>query len=276
MKYSTLTESFGESLPAAAPPPANVTVETVLSVRHWTSSLFSFRLTRPQSLRFRSGEFIMVGLMNGSKPILRAYSIASPAWDDELEFYSIKVPDGPLTSRLQLIQPGDRVLLGRKPTGTLVHDALIPGERLYLLSTGTGIAPFASLVRDPETYERFERVILVHTCRTVADLAYGREVVEAAKADPLVGELAQERLQLFNTLTREAFEHTGRITTLMETGALYKALGAPPLSPATDRVMICGSKQVIEDVKALVEKAGLTEGSNAAPGQFVVERAFVG
>lgn len=276
MKHSTLTDSLGEALPAAAQPPANVTVETVLSVRHWTSSLFSFRLTRPQSLRFRSGEFIMVGLMNGSKPILRAYSIASPAWDDELEFYSIKVADGPLTSRLQLIQPGDRVLLGRKPTGTLVHDALIPGERLYLLSTGTGIAPFASLVRDPETYERFERVILVHTCRTAADLAYGQAVVEAAKSDPLVGELAQMRLQLFNTLTREAFEYTGRITTLMETGALYQALGAPPPSPTTDRVMICGSKQVIEDVKALVEKAGLTEGSNAAPGQFVVERAFVG
>lgn len=276
MKHSTLTESLGEALPAAAQPPANVSVETVLSVRHWTSSLFSFRLTRPQSMRFRSGEFVMVGLMNGSRPILRAYSIASPAWDDELEFYSIKVSDGPLTSRLQLIQPGDRVLLGRKPTGTLVHDALVPGERLFLLSTGTGIAPFASLVRDPETYERFERVILVHTCRTAADLAYGQAVVAAAMSDPLVGELAQERLQLFNTLTREAYEHTGRITTLMETGALYQALSAPPLSPATDRVMICGSKQVIEDVKALVAKAGLSEGSNAAPGQFVVERAFVG
>lgn len=276
MKHSTLTETLGEALPVAPQPPANVSVETVLSVRHWTPSLFSFRLTRPQSLRFRSGEFVMVGLMAQPKPILRAYSIASPAWDDELEFYSIKVPDGPLTSRLQLIRPGDPVLLGRKPTGTLVHDALTPGARLYLLSTGTGIAPFASLVRDPETYERFERVILVHTCRTAADLAYGQAVVEAAKADPLVGEVARERLQLFNTLTREAFAQTGRITTLMETGALYQALGAPPLSPASDRVMICGSKLVIEDVKALVETAGLAEGSNAAPGQFVVERAFVG
>jgi ferredoxin--NADP+ reductase len=279
MKHSTLTDTIGEALPVAAPefaPPSSVSVETVLSVKHWTDSLFSFRLTRPASFRFRSGEFVMVGLMNGPKPILRAYSIASPAWDEELEFYSIKVPDGPLTSRLQLIQPGDKVLLGRKPTGTLVHDALTPAKRLYLLSTGTGIAPFASVVRDPETYERFEEVILVHTCRTVSELAYGEDIVNIAKADPLVGELASEKLRLFNSATREDHVHTGRITTLIENGKLFEALGVPPLSRETDRVMICGSKQVLEDLKVLSEKAGLVEGSNAAPGEFVIERAFVG
>jgi ferredoxin--NADP+ reductase len=275
MKHSTLTDTIGEAPPVAAPP-ASVSVETVLSVTHWTDSLFSFRITRPASFRFRSGEFVMLGLMNGAKPILRAYSIASPAWDDELEFYSIKVPDGPLTSRLQLIQPGDTVLLGKKPTGTLVHDALTPAKRLYLLSTGTGIAPFASLVRDPETYERFDEVILAHTCRTVAELAYGEETVRSAKADPLVGDLAREKLRLFNSATRENYAHTCRITSLIGTGAFFEALGLPAFSPETDRVMICGSKLVLEDLKALSEKAGLVEGSNAAPGSFVIERAFVG
>ncbi|GAM97118.1 flavodoxin reductases (ferredoxin-NADPH reductases) family 1 [alpha proteobacterium U9-1i] len=280
MKHSTLTDTIGEALPVAAQvefaPPASVSVETVLSVKHWTDSLFSFRLTRPASFRFRSGEFVMLGLMNGPKPILRAYSIASPAWDEEIEFYSIKVPDGPLTSRLQLIQPGDKVLLGKKPTGTLVHDALTPAKRLYLLSTGTGIAPFASLVRDPETYERFDEVILTHTCRTVAELAYGEEIVRVAKSDPLVGEFATEKLRLFNGATREDYTHTARITTLIENGKLFEALGVPAFSPETDRVMICGSKKVLEDLKALSEKAGLVEGSNTAPGAFVIERAFVG
>lgn len=250
------------------------TLETVRSVKHWTDRMFSFRLTRPASFRFRSGEFAMIGLMVDGKPLLRAYSMASPAWDDELEFFSIKVPDGPLTSRLQHIKPGDQVVLGKKPTGTLVLDALLPGERLFLFSTGTGIAPFASLVRDPETYERFEQVILTHTCREVAELAYGQELVAALPEDPLCGEFA-DRLTHVTSATREDHPLRDRITTLLDTGELFEVIGGPPLDPETDRVMICGSLDMIADTKARVEAAGLTEGSNASPSQFVVEKAFV-
>ncbi len=260
---------------AAASMPANgPTLETVLSVKHWTDRLFSFRITRPQSFRFRSGEFIMLGLMVDGKPLLRAYSVASPAWDEELEFFSIKVADGPLTSRLQLIKPGDQVVLSRKPVGTLVLDALLPGKRLYLFSTGTGIAPFASIIRDPDSYERFDQVILTHTCRQVAELEYGKSLVAALPEDPLVGEHAH-KLVHYTSATREDYTCQDRITTLIETGKLFDDLGVPPLNPETDRVMICGSLEMISDVKALVEKAGLTEGSNAKPAEFVVEKAFV-
>ncbi|PWE18714.1 ferredoxin--NADP(+) reductase [Marinicauda salina] len=255
---------------------AAVTQQTVISVRHYTDRLFAFRVTRPASFRFRSGEFVMLGLEVDGKPLLRAYSMASPAWDDELEFFSIKVPDGPLTSRLQHIEPGDEILLGAKATGTLVLDALLPGDRLYLLSTGTGIAPFASIVRDPETYERYSRVILTHTCREAAELEYGRELVAAVKADPLVGELASEKLVYYPSVTREAFERTGRITKLIDEGTLFEEIGAPPFDPACDRVMICGSKAMLEDCRKRVEAAGLTEGSNSRPAEFVVEKAFVG
>jgi ferredoxin--NADP+ reductase len=251
------------------------TLETVRSVKHWTERLFSFRIGRPPSFRFRSGEFAMIGLLVNGKPLLRAYSMASPAWDDELEFFSIKVQDGPLTSRLQHIEPGDEVILGKKPTGTLVLDALLPGRRLFLLSTGTGIAPFASLIRDPETYERYEQVILTHTCREVAELAYGQSLVSALPDDPLCGEHAA-RLVHVTSATREDHPVQGRITTLLETGQLFDAIGGPALSPETDRVMICGSLAMIADVKAAVAGFGLTEGSNSAPGQFVVEKAFVG
>jgi ferredoxin--NADP+ reductase len=252
------------------------TEETVLTVRHYTDRMFAFRMTRPTSFRFRSGEFVMIGLEGANgKPLLRAYSMASPSWDEELEFFSIKVPDGPLTSKLQLIKPGDKVLLGRKPTGTLVHDALTAGKRLYLFSTGTGIAPFASIIRDPETYQRFEQVILTHTCREVGELKYGQDLVAALKDDPLVGEHAH-RLVHYTTCTREPWANQKRITTLIETGQLFRDLGVPPLDPASDRVMICGSIDMITDTKALVEKAGLKEGSNATPAEFVVEKAFVG
>lgn len=263
---------------AAAPSksPNAPTDETVLSVKHYTDRLFAFRLTRPQSFRFRSGEFVMIGLPDErGKPILRAYSIASPSWDEELEFFSIKVPDGPLTSRLEKIQPGDKVLLGRKPTGTLVHDALTPGKRLYLFSTGTGIAPFASLIRDPDTYNRFERVILTHTCRQVAELGYGQELVASLKDDPLVGEVAPQRLTHYTTVTREPWPNQKRITDCIRSGQLFSDLGAPSLNPAEDRVMICGSLDMLNDTKALVESFGLREGSNAAPAEFVVEKAFV-
>ncbi|MCH8489805.1 MAG: ferredoxin--NADP reductase [Oceanicaulis sp.] len=255
---------------------AAVTEQTVLSVRHYTDRLFAFRVTRPASFRFRSGEFVMLGLMINGKPLLRAYSIASPSWDEELEFFSIKVPDGPLTEHLQHIQPGDTILLGTKSVGTLVHDALLPGEHLYLLSTGTGIAPFAAVVRDPETYERFSKVILTHTCREAAELTYGVELVAAAKADPLVGEMASAQLIHYPTTTREQTARMGRITTLIETGELFRDLGVPAFDPARDRVMICGSMEMLADLKALCEAAGLEEGANSRPAHSVVEKAFAG
>ena len=254
--------------------PKSVTEERVLALRHWTDELFSLRVTRPASFRFRSGEFVMLGLMVDGKPLLRAYSIASPSWDDGLDFFSIKVADGPLTSRLQHITVGDRLLLGRKSTGTLVLDALIPGRRLFLLSTGTGIAPFASLIRDPETYEKFDRVILTHTCRNVADLAYGAEVVDALPDDPLVGDIAPAKLTYYASVTREDFVHTGRITELIASGRLFADLDIPAFDAENDRVMICGSMGMIKDTRALVEAAGLVEGSNANPGTFVYEKAF--
>ncbi|MBL8576917.1 MAG: ferredoxin--NADP reductase [Mesorhizobium sp.] len=260
----------------AFPIPANVFAEKVVSVKHYTDRLFSFRVTRPQAFRFRSGEFVMIGLPNAEKPVFRAYSIASPAWDEEIEFFSIKVPDGPLTSHLQKVQPGDTVLLRHKTTGTLVVDALTPAKRLFMISTGTGIAPFASLVRDPDTYEKFDQIILTHTCRDHAELAYGVELFEALAADPLIGEVVQDRVTLYSTTTREITPRMGRITRLIETGRFYEDLGIAPLSPETDRVMICGSMHMLKDVKELVEGLGFKEGSLAHPADFVVERAFVG
>ncbi len=255
--------------------PDGVFAETVISVTHYTDRLFKFRITRPASFRFRSGEFVMIGLPNAEKPVYRAYSIASPSWDEEIEFFSIKVPGGPLTEHLQRIQPGDTVLMRKKPTGTLVNDALLPGKRLYMFSTGTGIAPFASLMRDPETYEKFDELILTHTCRDVAELEYGKELTASLADDPLIGEYAA-RFRHYPTTTREPSPTMGRITTLIETGKLFADLGVPRLNPETDRVMICGSMAFLKDVKELCEKHGLVEGSNAAPGTFVVERAFVG
>ena len=256
--------------------PAGVFVEEVTRVEHYTERLFRFRMTRPSTFRFRSGEFVMIGLMIDGKPLYRAYSIASPSWDEELEFFSIKVPDGPLTSHLQKIQPGDGILMKKKPTGTLVNDALIPGKRVYMFSTGTGIAPFASLIRDPETYEKFDQVILTHTCREVAELKYGEDLVEQTINDPLIGELAQNKLVHYTSVTREEFPRKGRITDLIQSGKLFTDLGVPPLDPAIDRGMICGSMDMLRDTKALLEQAGLNEGANNKPAEFVVERAFVG
>lgn len=217
----------------------------------------------------------MIGLPNAAKPIYRAYSIASPSWDEEIEFYSIKVPDGPLTEHLQKIQVGDTVLMRKKSTGTLVNDALLPGKRLYMFSTGTGIAPFASLIRDPETYDKFDDVILTHTCREAAELTYGKELVDSVLNDPLVGEMVEGRLKYYPTLTREAFHHTGRITDLLTSGKIFKDLGLPKISPDDDRGMICGSMDMLRDTKAVLESFGLIEGANSKPGTFVVERAFV-
>ena len=261
---------------AAYPIPANVHAETVLSVKHYTDRLFSFRISRPQSFRFRSGEFVMIGLPNAEKPVFRAYSIASPAWDEEIEFFSIKVPDGPLTSQLQKIQPGDTLLMRQKSTGTLVLDALTPAKRLFMISTGTGIAPFASLVRDPETYEKFDHIVLTHTCREQSELAYGIELFERLKHDPLIGEMVEGRVTLYSTTTREESPRMGRITRLIEDGRFHAELGIEPLDPEMDRVMICGSMAMLNDVKQLVEGLGFVEGSNNKPNAFVVERAFVG
>lgn len=265
-----------DARPLNFPIPPNVHAETVVSVRHYTDRLFSFRVTRPQSLRFRSGEFVMIGLPNAEKPVFRAYSVASPAWDDELEFFSIKVPDGPLTSELQKIRPGDTVLIRPKATGTLVLDALTPAKRLFMISTGTGVAPFASLLRDPETYEKFEQVILTHTCRDRAELVYGQELVANLENDPLIGELTRGRVRLYNSTTREPSERMGRITALINSGKFYEDLGIEKLNPETDRVMICGSMHMLRDVKELVEGLGFVEGSLSSPASFVVERAFVG
>jgi ferredoxin--NADP+ reductase len=251
--------------------------QTVTSVTHWTDRLFSFRVSRPQSLRFRAGEFVMIGLMgDAGKPLLRAYSIASPAWDDALEFYSIKVPDGPLTSKLQHIQPGDQIILRPKPVGTLVHDALLPGKRLWLLATGTGFAPFASLLREPETYEKYEQVIMMHTCREVAELEYGRQLVTGLTDDPLIGEMVAGKLHYYPTTTREAFHHMGRVTDNLASGKVFADLGLPAMNPLEDRAMVCGSLAFNVDVRTILEGVGLTEGANSDPRQFVVEKAFVG
>jgi ferredoxin--NADP+ reductase len=264
-----------QALLAHTPPPSVQTVH-IESVRHYGDRLFAFTCERPAALRFRSGEFVMLGLMVEGRPLLRAYSIASPAWDDSLTFYSIKAPNGPLTRRLQKIAPGDEILLGRKPTGTLVLDALARGRRLFLISTGTGVAPFASLVREPETYARFEEVILTQTCRTDGELEFGREAVKDALADPLVGEAARAKLRHITTLTRKQHQLTGRITSLIENRALFAALKSPPFDPQTDRLMFCGSVAMSHDVKAIALKAGFKEGSNQEPGSFVIERAFAG
>ncbi|MEM8869062.1 MAG: ferredoxin--NADP reductase [Pseudomonadota bacterium] len=250
--------------------------QTVTAIHHWTETLFSFRITRPRSLRFRSGEFVMIGLpKEDGKPLLRAYSIASPSWDDELEFYSIKVPDGPLTSRLQNIAVGDQIILRPKPVGTLVLDALLPGKTLWMIATGTGVAPFASLLRDPDTFERYEKVVLAHTCRTKAELAYGARLVTDLAADPLIGEFAGQ-VHYYPTTTREPSACEGRISDHIRSGEVFERTGLGAWSPQTDRVMICGSMALNSDIVGLCEAASLQEGANSKPGEFVVEKAFVG
>jgi len=272
-----MTERATVTRASAKPVPTLPDAQTVTDVRHWNDRLFSFRVTRPRSLRFRSGEFVMIGLPGeDGKPIMRAYSIASPAWDEELEFYSIKVQDGPLTSKLQHIQPGVPIILRPKPVGTLVLDALLPGRRLWFFATGTGIAPFASLIRDPDTYERYDEVILTHTTRTVSGLAYGKDLVAKTMEDPLVGEEAQAKLRYFPTTTREDSPEMGRITDKLRSGALFEALDVAPISAEADRAMVCGSMGLNMDMKAILEGFGLREGSNSEPAEYVVEKAFVG
>jgi ferredoxin--NADP+ reductase len=263
------------SVPLAAKARGAFYVERVTDVRHWTESLFTLRTTRDPGFRFQSGQFVMLGLEIAGKPLLRAYSIASAYYADELEFYSIKVADGPLTSHLMNIREGDEILVGKKPTGTLILDGLRPGKTLYLVGTGTGLAPFLSLVRDPEVYERYERVVVTHTVREVADLNYREFLSHALPNDPDLGELIAPKLIYYPSVTREPFVNQGRITDLMASGKLFDDIGLAPLDPAHDRLMLCGGPSVLADLKALLLAKGYEEGSVASPGDFVLERAFV-
>ena len=248
--------------------------EKVLTVHHWTDRLFTFTTTRDPSLRFSNGHFTMIGLKVNGKPLLRAYSIASANYEEHLEFFSIKVDEGPLTSKLQHIQPGDTIIVGRKPTGTLVLDYLLPGKRLYMLATGTGLAPFLSIARDPDTYERYEQIVLVHGVRQVDELAYHDLLIEHLPAHEFLGDMVTSKLRYYPTVTRESFRTMGRIPELIETGKLFDDLGVSALDPASDRVMICGSPGMLRDLKQMLEKRGFKEGNTSTPGDFVIERAF--
>ncbi|WP_416460789.1 ferredoxin--NADP reductase [Rubrivivax gelatinosus] len=248
--------------------------ERVLSVHHWTDRLFTFTTTRDQSLRFSNGHFTMIGLRVEGKPLLRAYSIVSPNYEEHLEFLSIKVPNGPLTSRLQHIQVGDSIIVGRKPTGTLLIDYLLPGKRLYLFSTGTGLAPFMSIIRDPETYEKFEKVILVHGVRQVDELAYHDLLTRNLPEHEFLGEMIQSQLLYYPTVTRENYHNRGRITELIQSGKMFDDLDLPMLDPIHDRVMICGSPAMLRDLKHMLEGMRFKEGNTTTPGDFVIERAF--
>ncbi len=284
-EMTAVTDTASEAKPAKATPTLP-DAQTVTAVKHWTDRLFSFRVSRPASLRFRSGEFVMIGLMvdpdpktGKQKPLLRAYSIASPSWDEELEFYSIKVQDGPLTSKLQHIKEGDQIILRPKPVGTLVHDAQLPGKRIWFFATGTGFAPFASLLREPQTYEDYDEVIITHTCRTAGELTYGRELIESLKDDELLNEVIGEgfwkKIKYYPTTTREESAKMGRITDLINSGEAYKDLGVEPLNPESDRAMICGNLAFNLELKDMLEAAGLEEGANSKPAQYVVEKAFL-
>jgi len=249
--------------------------ETVLSVRHWTDTLFSFTATRNSSFRFQNGQFAMIGLEVDGRPLLRAYSMASANHEEALEFFSIKVADGPLTSRLQKIKEGDIILVGRKATGTLVTDNLLPGKRLMLLSTGTGLAPFASMIKDPEVYDKFDSIVLVHGCRQVSELAYGEQLVANLQQDEFFGELMRDKLIYYPTVTREPFRNRGRITDLIASAQLFDDIGQGALDIETDRIMLCGSPNMLQDLKEMFEQRGFSEGSHHEPGHFVIEKAFV-
>ena len=249
--------------------------ETVCEVKHWTEDLFSFVTTRDPTFRFLSGQFVMIGLEVEGRPLMRAYSVASAHYEDRLEFFSIKVPDGPLTSHLQRIQKGDRILVGGKAVGTLVQDSLLPGKTLYLLGTGTGLAPFVSIIKDPDVYDRFDTIVLVHGCRRVDELAYGEAIVTALQDHEFLGEMVREKLRYYPTVTREPFRNRGRITDLLTSNKLPDDLGLPAIDPATDRFMLCGSPAMLADMVALLEARGFNEGSHSQAGEYVLEKAFV-
>lgn len=252
-------------------------VERITHVHHWNDTLFSFKTTRDTALRFKNGQFVMIGLEVDGKPLMRAYSIASANYEEELEFFSIKVPDGPLTSILQQVKVGDELLVSKKPTGTLVLDDLNPGKNLYFLSSGTGLAPFLALIRDPETYEKFDKVILVHGTRLVSELAYQDLILNDLPNNEFFVELGiRDKLVYYPTVTREPYRNQGRVTTAIETGELFEKIGLPPFNPETDRAMLCGSPAFLKDVAALLDKAGLKESPRMGVlGDYVIERAFV-
>jgi ferredoxin/flavodoxin---NADP+ reductase len=254
---------------------SNFNQEKVINVHHWTDRLFSFKTTRNPSFRFQSGQFTMMGVEVSGRPLVRAYSLVSAHYEEELEFFSIKVADGPLTSRLQHLKEGDPILVSRKATGTLVLDNLSEGRNLYLLGTGTGLAPFLSIIKDPETYERFERVVVVHGCRWAAELAYSDLIANVMPNDELVGESVRQKLTYYPTVTREPFRHNGRISLLMTTGKLFEDVGLPPISPQADRFMLCGSPHMLGDIKTILRDRGFVEGNHGAPAHYVIEKAFV-
>ena len=255
---------------------SKLSTQTVLSVRHWNDSLFSFKVTRDAGLRFENGQFVMIGLEVEGRPLIRAYSIASPNYEEHLEFFSIKVQNGPLTSRLQHLQPGDPIVVSKKPTGTLVLHDLLPGRNLYLFATGTGLAPFMSVIQDPETYERFEKVVLLHGVRHVSELAYSEFIEQVLPDNEFFGEQVREQLIYYPTVTREPFRNQGRVTDLVTTGKLFADIGLPPLDPAVDRAMICGSPAMLEDCCTMLDERGFKVSPHiGAPGDYVIERAFV-
>lgn len=271
---AVVNSPVGDTSSSASAVPSHLLAERVLSVNHWTDTLFSFRCTRAPTLRFEGGQFVMLGLMVDGKPLLRAYSVASASWDEDLEFLSIKVPNGPLTSRLQKIVPGDTVVIKPKPVGSLVIGNLHATGTLWLFATGTGLAPFLSILQNPETYERFDRVVMCHTVRQVNELAH-REQIEGLSKHPLLGELIENKLVYYPTVTREPFKTQGRITTLIESGQLYRDLGIDELHPDRDRVMLCGSDAMNRDCMALLEARGFKAGNNGERGSYLYERAFV-
>jgi ferredoxin--NADP+ reductase len=254
---------------------AQILQEQVTSVHHWTDNLFSFKTTRNPGFRFKNGHFTMIGLEQEGKPLMRAYSLASANYDDELEFFSIKVPDGPLTSKLQKIQIGDRVLVNSKSTGTLVQDNLLPGKHLYLLGTGTGLAPFLSIIRDPEIYEQYDKIVLTHGCRYTEELAYRELITEHLPEHEYLGDSVRDKLIYYPTVTREKFVNNGRLTDLLKIGKLSADIGLPPINAQDDRFMICGSPSMLKDICALLDSKGFSESRHGVAAEYVIERAFV-